>query len=88
VISLSTGHSAEYLTSAVAQGRESYYTGAIAAGEPPGQWHGRGAADLGLSGEVDHRDIEALYTHFIDPRDERFRRPDEWGRAARLGRTP
>jgi conjugative relaxase-like TrwC/TraI family protein len=88
VISLSSGHSAEYLTAAVAQGRESYYTGAVTAGEPPGLWHGRGAADLGLSGEVDHRDIEALYAHFVDPRDERFRRPEEWERAARLGRPP
>lgn len=88
MISLSSGHSAEYLTAAVAQGRESYYTGAVAAGEPPGRWQGRGAADLGLVGEADHQDIEALYSHFIDPRDERFRRPGEWEQAPRLGRPP
>jgi conjugative relaxase-like TrwC/TraI family protein len=88
VISLSSGHSAEYLTAAVAQGRESYYTGAVAAGEPAGQWQGRGAGDLGLAGEVDHQDIEALYSYFVDPRDERFRRPEDWNRATRLGRAP
>jgi conjugative relaxase-like TrwC/TraI family protein len=88
MISLSSGHSAEYLTSAVARGRESYYTGAADAGEPPGRWGGRAAAELGLSGEVDHRDMEALYSHFIDPRDERFRRSDQWADAQRLGRPP
>ena len=33
-----SGHSASYLTDAVAAGRENYYTGAVAAGEPPGRW--------------------------------------------------
>jgi conjugative relaxase-like TrwC/TraI family protein len=88
VISLSSGHSAEYLAAAVAQGRESYYTGAVATGEPPGQWHGSGIADLGLSGEVDHQDLTALYSHFIDPRDSRFHSPDQWEHAGRLGRPP
>src|SRR5215207_6509501 len=88
MISLSSGHSAEYLTAAVAQGRESYYTGAVAAGEPPGRWQGRGAADLGLAGEAGPRDVEALFSHFIDPRDERFRRPELWSDATRLGRAP
>jgi len=88
MISLSSGHSAEYLTRAVAQGRESYYTGAVAAGEPPGRWQGRSAARLGLTGEVDDKDMEALYGHFVDPRDDRFRQPDRWGEAARLGGPP
>ena len=35
MLTLSSGHSAEYLTGAVAAGRENYYTGAVAAGEPP-----------------------------------------------------
>lgn len=88
MISLSSGHSAEYLTAAVAQGRESYYTGAVAAGEPPGRWQGRGAAELGLTGEAGGRSVEALFSHFIDPRDERFRRPEAWADAPRLGRAP
>ena len=35
VLTISSGHSADYLTGAVAAGRENYYTGAVAAGEPP-----------------------------------------------------
>jgi hypothetical protein len=38
----------------------SYYT---AAGEPPGQWAGKGAAALGLSGQVDPAVIGRLYQH-------------------------
>jgi AAA domain-containing protein/TrwC relaxase len=87
VLSISNGHSADYLTSAVAAGRENYYTGAVAAGEPPGRWYGRGAAALGLSGEVDAQDMTALYEHFLDPRDEAFRDPERWTDAATLGHT-
>jgi hypothetical protein len=85
VLSLSSGHSADYLTAAVATGRESYYTGAVAAGEPPGRWYGRGAERLGLAGEVDAQDMTALYEHFIDPRDQAFREPTGWAEADRLG---
>ena len=46
----SSGHSASYLTEAVASGRENYYTGAVTAGEPPGRWCGQGAVLLGLAG--------------------------------------
>jgi hypothetical protein len=60
MLSLSSGHSADYLTAAVAAGRESYYTGAVAAGEPPGRWYGRGAEQLGLAGEVDALDMCAV----------------------------
>ena len=42
----------------------SYYT---AAGEPPGQWAGKGAAALGLSGQVDPAVIGRLYQHNIGP---------------------
>jgi TrwC relaxase len=84
MLSLSSGHSADYLTSAVAVGRESYYTGAVAAGEPPGRWHGRGAEQLGLAGEVDAQDMTALYEHFMDPRDPAFRDPSRWENAERV----
>lgn len=69
MLSYSAGHSIDYLTDAVAAGRESYYTGAVAAGEPPGRWWGEGATALGLSGLVDNAVISDLYGKFLDPRD-------------------
>jgi hypothetical protein len=87
VLTVSSGHSVEYLTGAVAAGRENYYTGAVAAGEPPGRWYGRGAEALGLAGLVDHQDMTALYEHFVDPRGEGFRDPAAWEDAATLGHT-
>jgi hypothetical protein len=37
VLTISPGHSVEYLTREVATGRENYYTGAVTEGEPPGR---------------------------------------------------
>ena len=45
-------------------GAMSYYT---TSGEPPGQWAGKGAAALGLSGQVDPAVIGRLYQHNIGP---------------------
>ena len=45
-------------------GAMSYYT---ASGEPPGQWTGKGAAALGLTGQVDPAVIARLYQHNIGP---------------------
>ena len=45
-------------------GAMSYYT---VSGEPPGQWAGKGAAALGLSGRVDPAVIGRLYQHNIGP---------------------
>ena len=45
-------------------GAMSYYT---AAGEPPGEWAGKGAAALGLSGQVDPGVIGRLYQQNIGP---------------------
>ena len=87
MLSISSGHRADYLTGAVASGRENYYTGAVAAGEPPGRWFGQGAEALGLSGEVDTQDMTALYERFIDPRDDAFRDPARWDEAETLGHT-
>jgi conjugative relaxase-like TrwC/TraI family protein len=87
VLTISSGHSADYLLNAVATGRENYYTGAVAAGEPPGRWYGQGAEALGLAGLVDPQDMTAVFEHFIDPRDENFRNPEGWTGAARLGHT-
>ena len=53
-------------------GAMSYYT---AAGEPPGQWAGKGAASLGLDGEVDPGVIERLYQQGIGPDGEMLLRP-------------
>lgn len=87
VLTISSGHSASYLTDAVAKGRENYYTGAVAAGEPPGRWYGAGAAALGLHGEVDTQDMRAVYERFLDPRDPQFRDPAQWEDVATLGRV-
>ncbi|MGM0724462.1 MAG: relaxase domain-containing protein, partial [Actinomycetota bacterium] len=85
VLSISSGYSPEYLLKEVATGRENYYTGAVAAGEPPGRWWGAGAEKLGLRGLVDAQDMRAVYERFIDPRDPAFHDPQEWDSAATLG---
>jgi conjugative relaxase-like TrwC/TraI family protein len=87
VLRIQSGHSVQYYLDSVATGRESYYTGAVAEGEPPGRWYGAGAAALGLSGLVDAQDATAVYAHFVDPRDERFRDPQRWAEAETLGHT-
>ena len=70
MISISAGHSAGYLTGQVASGRENYYTGAVAAGEPPGVWWGRGAESLGL------RDAQVRQPlHLSQPFEGRLLRP-------------
>src|SRR4051794_15511836 len=69
MLSVHRGHSTRYLTDEVATAREGYYTGAVAAGEPPGLWWGAGAETLGLRGEVDADLMEAVYTRLLDPRD-------------------
>jgi conjugative relaxase-like TrwC/TraI family protein len=85
VLTISPGHSVEYLTREVAAGRENYYTGAVTEGEPPGRWYGTGAATLGLTGLVDHEVMAAVYDRFLDPRDPGFGNPDGWDGVATLG---
>jgi hypothetical protein len=53
-------------------GAMSYYT---ASGEPPGQWAGKGAAALGLTGQVDPAVIGRLYQHGIGPGGELLIKP-------------
>ncbi len=86
MLSIATGYDTKYLTDAVAAGREGYYSGAVAAGEPPGVWFGAGAEALGLSGEVDAEQMEAIYSHLVDPRDERIGDRERWAEAATLGK--
>ena len=88
MLTLNSGHSAEYLTKEVAVGREDYYLNATTEGEPPGRWYGTGAAAFGLVGEVDHDDMHALYSLHLDPRDARFHDEDQWDQCATLGRKP
>jgi hypothetical protein len=88
MLSVSSGHSASYLTGAVGAGMESYYTGAVTAGEPPGRWVGRGAAALGLGGEVDAEIMHAIYERFADPTDPAFADPATRQQARVLGRPP
>ena len=67
-VTLHAGHDVAYFTRGQGRGgcagAMSYYT---AAGEPPGQWAGKGAAGLGLSGQVDPDVIERLYQENIGP---------------------
>ena len=89
VTTLHAGHDVAYLTSGQhaggCAGAMSYYT---AAGEPPGQWAGTGAAALGLSGQVDPAVIGRLYQQNIGPGGELLvtsrhsRTPDEREEAA------
>lgn len=68
MLTIGKGYATSYLTNTAA-GREAYYTTAVAAGEPAGTWSGAGAAVLGLSGDVDADQLEAIYHRLIDPRD-------------------
>ena len=67
-VTLHAGHDVAYFTRGQGRGgcagAMSYYT---AAGEPPGEWAGKGAAALGLSGQVDPDVIERLYQENIGP---------------------
>ncbi|MFI5960464.1 MobF family relaxase [Cryptosporangium sp. NPDC051539] len=84
MLSVKSGrYSSDYYTSA--SDEENYYTGAV--GEPPGRWSGEGAAHLGLVGDVDAQDMNAVYDHFVDPRDLAFRDPEGWADAEKLGHT-
>jgi hypothetical protein len=67
-VTLHVGHDVAYFTSAQrcggCTGAMSYYT---AAGEPPGEWAGKGAATLGLAGQVDPAVLNRLYQQNIGP---------------------
>ena len=67
-VTLHAGHDVAYFTRGQrcggCAGAMSYYT---AAGEPPGEWAGKGAAALGLSGMVDSDVIERLYRENTGP---------------------
>jgi conjugative relaxase-like TrwC/TraI family protein len=73
VTSLAKGYDPRYLSEGAALGHAGgtrYY--AEAAGEPPGQWGGRAAAQLGLAGEVDPAVLQALYMDRVGPDGERL----------------
>jgi len=67
-VTLHAGHDVAYFTKGQHRGgcagAMSYYT---AAGEPPGEWAGKGAATLGLAGVVDPEVIERLYQENAGP---------------------
>jgi conjugative relaxase-like TrwC/TraI family protein len=67
-VTLHAGHDVAYFTRGQHRGgcagAMSYYT---AAGEPPGEWAGKGAAALGLSGQVNPDIIERLYQENTGP---------------------
>ena len=67
-VTLHAGHDVAYFTSGQGSGgctgTMSYYTAAC---EPPGEWAGKGAAALGLAGQVDPGVIGHLYRQNIGP---------------------
>ena len=67
-VTLRAGHDVAYFTRGQGRGgcvgAMSYYT---TAGEPPGEWAGKGTATLGLTGTVDPDIIERLYQESIGP---------------------
>jgi conjugative relaxase-like TrwC/TraI family protein len=75
-VTLRAGHDVAYFTSGQGRGgcagAMSYYT---AVGEPPGEWAGKGAAALGLGGQVDPNVIGRLYQHNIGPGGELLVKP-------------
>jgi hypothetical protein len=75
-VQIVAGHDVRYFTSGQGHGgcsgAMSYYT---ASGEPPGQWAGKGAATLGLSGVIDAKVMENLYGQHIGPDGQRLTRP-------------
>jgi hypothetical protein len=84
MLTIGSGHSAEYLLGEVGGATHDYYTGAVMDGEPPGRWYGHGAQTLGLDGEVDADVMHAVYDGFADPRAEGGR----LGAAPKQYRTP
>lgn len=73
VTSLAKGYDPRYLSEGQTAGHAGgtrYY--ADAAGEPPGQWGGRAAAQLGLGGEVDPAVLQALYMDRVGPDGQRL----------------
>src|SRR5215207_4577448 len=61
---ITAGRGYDYLTRDVATSKHDYYTGK---GEAPGVWTGRGAAGIGLTGQVDADDMAVLYGRFVVP---------------------
>src|SRR5690348_12846412 len=88
MLTMRKGYDVDYYLDATAQGRDAYYTDAVADGEPPGLWYGRGAEALGLRGEVDASVMKALYTHGLDPRDPNVADQETWHQAERFGNPP
>ena len=67
-LGLRAGHDIRYHTDRTDTGHAggmAYYT--KAAGEPHGQWAGKGAAKLGLAGDVDAEVIRRLFHEDIGP---------------------
>jgi conjugative relaxase-like TrwC/TraI family protein len=84
MLSIARGYDVGYLLGPVGGGREGYYTGAVAAGEPPGRWYGAGAAELGLHGDVDADLMEAIYKRLLDPRAPETHSRATWDEAPAL----
>lgn len=97
---LHAGDGYTYLTRSVASGDEVLKAGTsltdyyLMNGNPPGQWAGRGAAQLGVHGTVQEHQMQALFGEGRHPDADRIEAealragatPDEALKASRLGR--
>lgn len=61
---ITAGRGYDYLTRDVATSKHDYYTGK---GEAAGVWTGRGAAGIGITGQVAAEDMAVLYGRFVVP---------------------
>jgi hypothetical protein len=68
-VSLPVGHDAGYYLRHAGTGGVGYYH---RGDEPPGVWAGSGAARMGLSGEVDPKQMMALYHELVTPAGEKL----------------
>lgn len=67
-VNITAGGDPNYLTRQVGRGAEHYFMNSIGlSGEPPGFWWGAGAADMGLTGQVDAEVMEKLYGDLRHP---------------------
>jgi conjugative relaxase-like TrwC/TraI family protein len=64
---INAGSGYEYLTRSVVHGDADYYLRGTTAGDPPGVWAGRGAAQLGVEGEAAEIQIRNLFGLGVHP---------------------
>ena len=88
LVSIRKGHDVRYFTNAGGvgcAGAMAYYT---RGGEPPGQWEGKAAARLGLTGQVDPGILDRLFMENIAPTGEVLAKRHQARTTSRQRRPP